>query len=67
ADLVPELTTLVDTHPTRERLHTHLMLALYRAGRQADALHAYQRARRVLAEELGIRPGQELRELHQRI
>ena len=49
--------------PLRERLWWLLMLALYRCGRQADALHAYQRARTVLAERLGIEPGVELREL----
>ena len=54
-------------HPFRERLWGQLMLALYRAGRQAEALEAYQRARRVLVDELGIEPGPELRELERAI
>ena len=61
--LVDELESLVAEHPFRERLWRHLMLALYRAGRQADALTAYQRARAGLVEELGLEPGQELRDL----
>jgi len=63
-ELVAELEGLVREHPLRERLWAQLMLALYRAGRQADALLAYQRARSVLVEELGIDPGAELRRLH---
>jgi WD40 repeat protein/DNA-binding SARP family transcriptional activator len=62
--LVAELEGLVREHPLRERLWAQLLLALYRAGRQADALLAYQRARSVLVEELGIDPGAELRRLH---
>src|SRR5262249_7006569 len=54
---------LVGEYPLRERLWYLLMLALYRSGRQADALAAYQRARAVLAGELGLEPGPELREL----
>jgi predicted ATPase/DNA-binding SARP family transcriptional activator len=65
--LVGELEELVREHPLRERLHGQLMLALYRAGRQADALEAYQGARRTLTEELGIEPRRELRELQQAI
>ena len=61
--LVGELEALVKTYPLRERLHGQLMLACYRAGRQADALDAYRRARRYLAEELGVEPGRALREL----
>jgi len=62
--LVPELERLVAEHPMRERLWGLLMLALYRSGRQADALEAYQNARHTLVEELGIEPGPALRELH---
>jgi len=63
-ELVAELEGLVRDQPLRERLWAQLMLALYRSGRQADALLAYQRARQVLVEELGIDPGAELRRLH---
>ena len=62
-ELVAELEGLVREQPLRERLWAQLMLALYRSGRQADALLAYQRARKVLVEELGIDPGAELRRL----
>ena len=67
ADLVGELEALVARHPLRERLHGQLMLALYRSGRQADALAAYQRARAALSDELGLDPSAELRELEQAI
>ena len=67
AELVSELEALVRQHPFRERLRGQLMLALYRSGRQAEALTAYQEARRVLVEELGIDPGPTLRELEQAI
>jgi hypothetical protein len=67
ADLVPELGTLVATHPLRERLSGQLMLALYRAGRQAEALQVYRATRRELAEELGLEPGEALRRLEQAI
>ena len=63
AELVPELEALVDAQPLRERPRAQLMLALYRAGRQADALAAYRAARETLVEELGIDPGPALREL----
>jgi DNA-binding SARP family transcriptional activator len=66
-ELVPELEALVDEHPLRERLCRQRMLALYRCGRQVEALEAYQAARRELVEELGIEPGRELRGLHQSI
>ena len=66
-DLIGELEALVAHHPWRERLRRQLMLALYRAGRQAEALHAYQRARRALVDELGIEPGEALRRLEAQI
>jgi DNA-binding SARP family transcriptional activator/Tfp pilus assembly protein PilF len=65
--LVPELRELTARHPLREHFHGQLMLALYRCGRQAEALGAYQRARDVLVAELGVEPGPALRDLHQRI
>jgi len=61
--LVAKLSAMVDEHPLRERLWEQLVLALYRCGRQADALRAYQRARATLVEELGIEPGPDLRKL----
>ncbi|GAA1392881.1 hypothetical protein GCM10009662_00320 [Catellatospora coxensis] len=65
--LVPELQRLVRRHPQRERFWAQLMLALYRAGRQVDALAAYRRARSWMAEELGIEPGPQLRWLEQAV
>ena len=67
ADLVPELEALVQQHPERERLRGQHMLALYRCGRQADALDTYHEGRRVLDEQLGLRPSAALRELEERI
>lgn len=67
SDLVGDLRGLVAEFPFRERLRGQLMTALYRAGRQAEALQAYQDARRVLVEELGIEPCTELQRLHQAI
>jgi DNA-binding SARP family transcriptional activator len=65
--LVPELTGLVAGYPLRETLRAQLMVALYRSGRQADALAVYQDARRTLVDELGIEPGPRLRELEGRV
>src|SRR4051812_10643000 len=65
--LVPELEALVARHPLRERLRRQLMLALYRAGRQAEALAAYRDARHTLLGELGIEPTRALQELERAI
>jgi YVTN family beta-propeller protein len=65
--MVGELEALVAAHPNRERLLGELMLALYRSGRQTDALEAYRSGRQALQEELGLEPGPELRALEQRI
>lgn len=67
AALVGELTRLTGEQPYRERLWGQLMLALYRSGRQAEALHAFARARRVLVEEVGIDPGPALQRLERSI
>jgi DNA-binding SARP family transcriptional activator len=67
AELVGELGALVAEHPLRERLRGQLMLALYRSGRQAEALNAYRQARRELSDELGLEPSEELRQLEQAI
>lgn len=66
-ELIGELESLVAEHPFRERLWAHLMLAHYRAGRQADALDSYQRAARTLRDELGLDPSDDLRRLHERV
>ena len=65
--VIAELQRLAGDHPLREHLHAQLMLALYRDGRQAEALAAYQNARQVLVAELGAEPGIRLRELHRQI
>ncbi|MFD0315632.1 AfsR/SARP family transcriptional regulator [Streptomyces flavalbus] len=66
-DVIAELTSLTGEHPLREQLSRLLMLALYRSGRQAEALAAYRATRRILVSELGIEPCAPLRELHDRI
>jgi predicted ATPase/DNA-binding SARP family transcriptional activator len=66
-EVVLELERLIGEHPLREGLRAQLMLALYRAGRQADALQAFRDARRVLRDELGLDPGPALQRLEQRI
>jgi DNA-binding SARP family transcriptional activator/streptogramin lyase len=63
SELIPELEALVSRHPLRERLRGQLLIALYRSGRQSEALEAYQQGRRMLAEELGLEPGRNLQEL----
>ena len=67
SEMTGELERLVAEYPVRERLWRLLVLALYRGERQADALAAYRRARAVLAEELGIEPGEELRQLEEAV
>jgi predicted ATPase/DNA-binding SARP family transcriptional activator len=66
-ELIAQLEALAAAHPFEERVWGQLMLALYRAGRQADALDAYQRARRLFSTELGLEPGEPLTRLQQRI
>jgi predicted ATPase/DNA-binding SARP family transcriptional activator len=66
-DLVAELESLVSEHGTRERLCAHLMLALYRSGRQADALEVFGRLRRTMRDELGLEPSQVLQDLQRAI
>ncbi|WBB78043.1 BTAD domain-containing putative transcriptional regulator [Micromonospora sp. WMMD882] len=66
-ELIGELEALIAAHPLRERLHAHLMIALYRADRQADALQAYRRARALFVDQLGIEPSAELSRLEHAI
>ena len=66
-EMIPDLERLVQEDPLQERRWAQLMLALYRAGRQSDALRAYRRAAEVLGEELGIEPGPDLYQLEERI
>jgi predicted ATPase/DNA-binding SARP family transcriptional activator len=66
-ELLPALQAALADNPFRERLWGQLMLALYRSGRQADALETFQEARRVLADELGLEPGPELRRLQEAV
>ena len=66
-DLIADLQQLVTEHPDRERVRGQLMLALYRSGRQSEALAAFRSTRQYLQDELGVEPGHELQELHQRI
>jgi DNA-binding SARP family transcriptional activator/basic membrane lipoprotein Med (substrate-binding protein (PBP1-ABC) superfamily) len=67
SELVADLEQLVEANPLRERLRVQLMLALYRSGRQADALESYHRGRRHLVDELGLEPSETLRQLETRI
>jgi predicted ATPase/DNA-binding SARP family transcriptional activator len=67
ADVVGELEVLANRHPYRERLSTRLIVALYRSGRQAEALEVYRRSRERLVDDLGIEPGTELRSLASRV
>jgi DNA-binding SARP family transcriptional activator len=66
-EITPELEVLTATEPLRERLCEQFMLALYRSGRQADALRIYRRTREALVDSLGLEPGRDLQELQQRI
>jgi len=67
AELIPEIEALIRLHPLRERLWGQLMIALYRSGRQGDALAAFQKARRSLTEELGVEPGPDLHRLQEHV
>src|SRR5512132_619583 len=67
ADVVAELGALVAANPLRERLNGQRMLALYRAGRQSEALEAYRAARACLVEQIGVEPGVELQRMHEQI
>jgi DNA-binding SARP family transcriptional activator len=67
AAVIGDLESLVDANPHRERFRAQLILALYRAGRQAEALALYADTRRLLIDELGIEPGEQLRGLHRAV
>jgi len=67
SEVVPDLTAMVADHPLRERMRGLLMIALYRAGRQAEALRVFADGRRMLADELGIDPGSDLSRIHQQV
>ncbi|MGH3914440.1 MAG: BTAD domain-containing putative transcriptional regulator, partial [Pseudonocardiaceae bacterium] len=67
AELLPELFQLVARHPLRERIRAQLMVALYRSGRQSEALEVYRAGRAILLDDLGLEPGDELRRLEQAI
>jgi tetratricopeptide (TPR) repeat protein len=66
-ELIPQLLEVTAQHSLQERFHAQLMLALAGTGQRAQALHAYQQARRVLVDELGVEPGQELSDIHRQI
>ena len=66
-EVIARLEALIAQEPLRERLHAQRMLALYRAGRQSEALEAYREAHRTLAEQIGVEPGPELRRLQEQI
>ena len=67
ADVVPMLTSLVDADPLRERFHAQLMTALYRCGRQSEALRTYRHARTILVRDVGVEPGPELKALERAV
>ena len=67
AEVIPELEALVEANPLQERLRGQLMLALYRSGRQADALEVYRQTRELLNDELGLEPSKALQELERSI
>ena len=67
SEVVPDLTAMVADHPLRERMRGLLMIALYRTGRQAEALRVFADGRRMLADELGIDPGSDLSRIHQQV